>query len=190
MAKVRYQIILLIFFLSPVAGATEMLPYGVPFDSRSFLYLTPSHFLTSNSSFKSAFFSPSIFYPPLLELLKCSPMGSHLILFLFYILPHLIFLISNSLWSIGLFFARDFLSPVAGANVMLPDGVAFDSLSFLYVTPPRFFDLKFLMEYRPFFRPRFFILTDGMDGMGWMGWDGMDGLVRTCFCFTYFSKTT
>ena len=31
---------------------------------------------------------------------------------------------------------------------------------------------------------------DGMDGMGWMGWDGMDGLVRTCFCFTYFSKTT
>ena len=28
---------------------------------------------------------------------------------------------------------------------------------------------------------------DGMDGMGWMGWDG---LVRTCFCFTYFSKTT
>ena len=29
------------------------------------------------------------------------------------------------------------------------------------------------------------VLTDGMDG-----WDGMDGLVRTCFCFTYFSKTT
>ena len=55
---------------------------------------------------------------------------------------------------------------------MLPYGVPFESLSFLYSTPTHFFDFKFLMENRPFFRPRFFILTDGMDG--WMdGWDGM-----------------
>ena len=57
---------------------------------------------------------------------------------------------------------------------MLPDGVPFESLSFLYPPPTHFFDLKFPMENRPFFCPRFFILTDGMgwDGMDGMGWDG------------------
>ena len=62
---------------------------------------------------------------------------------------------------------------------MLPDGVPFESLSFLYSPPTHFFDFKFLMENRPFFRPRFFYF-DGWDGMGrdgmeWngMGWDGM-----------------
>ena len=59
---------------------------------------------------------------------------------------------------------------------MLPDGVLFESLSFLYPPVTHFFDLKFLMENRPFFRPRFFILTDGWDG--WMdGWIGLDGIL-------------
>ena len=52
---------------------------------------------------------------------------------------------------------RGNLSPVAGANEMLPYGVPFDSLSFLYLTPTHFFDLKFPIGNRPFFRPRFFI---------------------------------
>ena len=87
---------------------------------------------------------------------------------------------------LAFFFARDFLSPVAGATETLPNGVPFESLSFLYPPPTHFFDFKFLMENRPFFRPRFFILTDGMDGWmdGWMdgmGWDGMDG--RSTFFF-------
>ena len=48
------------------------------------------------------------FYPPLLELLKCSPMGSHLILFLFYITPNTLFLISKSPYSAGLFWSAEF----------------------------------------------------------------------------------
>ena len=160
-------------FLYPVAGATEMLPYGVPFES---LIIYIGGWVTT-------------------------------------------FLISNSLWRIGLFFPQNSLSPVAGATEMLPYGVPFESLSFLYSTPTHFFDFKFLMENRPFFRlrffitrcwsywnaphgfpfeslsflysppthffdfkflmenrpffrPRFFILTDGWDGWmdGWMGW--------------------
>ena len=67
---------------------------------------------------------------------------------------------------------------------MLPDGVPFESLSFLYSPPTHFFDFKFLMENRPFFRPRFFILTDGM------GWDGMDGRVGPLFFFAHILKTT
>ena len=54
--------------------------------------------------------------------------------------------------------------PVAGANVMLPYGVPFDSLSFLYVTPSHFFDLKITTCNRPFFRPRFCILTGDKGG--------------------------
>ena len=66
---------------------------------------------------------------------------------------------------------------------MLPYGVPFESLSFLYSPPTHFFDFKFLMENRPFFRPRFFILTDGTDGMDGMGWDGMGWDGRATFFF-------
>ena len=84
------------------------------------------------------------------------------------------------------FFPQDFLSSVAGATEMLLDGVPFESLSFLYPPPTHFFDLKFLMENRPFFRPRFFILTDGWDGM-----DGTDGrMVGPLFFFAHILKTT
>ena len=61
---------------------------------------------------------------------------------------------------------------------MLPYGVPFDSLSFLYLTSGHFFDFKNLLGLSLFLALRFFILTDdGMDG--WMGWmDGwMDGMV-------------
>ena len=86
-------------------------------------------------------------------------MGSHLSLFLFYILPQLIFLTSNSLWRIGLFFACDFLSPVAGANVMLPCGVPFESLYFLYLTLSSNFGSQILKRNLHFFSPPIFILT-------------------------------
>ena len=81
-----------------------MLPYGVPFDSLSFLYLTSGHFFDfKNQLGLLPFLTPPIFYPPLRELMKCSPMGSHLILFLFYIFPQVTFLISKSQYSHGLF---------------------------------------------------------------------------------------
>ena len=86
---------------------------------------------------------------------------------------------------------RGNLSHVAGANEMLPYGVPFDSLSFLYLTPTHFFDLKFPIGNRPFFRPRFFILTDGwMDGW-WMGDGRMDGQANSekIMYFQHFSKT-
>ena len=77
---------------------------------------------------KSTFLRPLIFLSPVAVATVMLPMGSHLSLFLFYILPQLIFLTSNSIWRIGLFFALDFLSPVAGATEMLPYGVPFESL--------------------------------------------------------------
>ena len=103
------------------------------------------------------------------------PTGSHLNLLLFILGGGTTFCISNSLWRIGLFFAQNVLSPVAGATEMLPYGVPIDSIN-IYIFPYKhFFDVKFLMENRPFFRSRFFILTDGM---GWMGWTG-----QSTFCF-------
>ena len=70
---------------------------------------------------------------------------------------------------------------------MLPYGVPFDSLSFLYLTSGHFFDFKNLLGLSRFLALRFFILTegwdgvDGMDGMG--GMDGMDGMVGQLFFF-------
>ena len=102
--------------LSPVAGANEMLPYGIPFDSLSFYILPQITFLISKSNYSHGLFlTPPIFYPPLRELMKCSPMGSHLILFLFYILPQVIFLISKSHYSGGLFWPRQFFKPRCGS---------------------------------------------------------------------------
>ena len=74
---------------------------------------------------------------------------------------------------------------------MLPYGVPFDSLSFLYLTLGHFFDFKILLGLSRFLGPRFFILTDdGMGWMGWMGWDGWDGWSVHFFFFAHFLKTT
>ena len=55
--------------LSPVAGANEMLPYGVPFDFLSFLYLTSGDFFDFKITLLPwPFLTPPIFYPPLREL--------------------------------------------------------------------------------------------------------------------------
>ena len=85
------------------------------------------------------------------------------------------------------FFALNFFSPVAGATVMLPQGVPFESL-IIYIYPNKhFFDLKFSNEIGRFFRPQFFILTDGM---GWMGWDGMGWWVSQLVFLAHIVKTT
>ena len=55
------------------------------------------------------------------------------------------------------FFFWNFLSPVAGANEMLPYGVPFDSLSFLYLPSGHFFDFKITLLPWPFLTPQFFI---------------------------------
>ena len=65
---------------------------------------------------------------------------------------------------------------------MLPYGVPFDSLSFLYLTLGHFFDFKNLMGLSRFLTPPIFYIDgwmDGMDGMDGMGW--MDG--RSTFFF-------
>ena len=87
-----------------------MLPKGVPFDSL-IIYIGGWGwtFLIFFPYGESAFFSTQNFLSPAAGATEMLPTGSHLSLFLFYILPQLIFLTSNSLWRIGLFFARDFL---------------------------------------------------------------------------------
>ena len=129
-------------------------------------------------------------------------MGSYLSLFLFYFSDRKSFLISKYYVKSAFLRPHIFLFPVAGATEMLPYGVPFESLSFLYSPPTHFFDFKFLMENRPFFakntnllaltnltynrysipsgsstdlhkEARSAVLTDGwMDG--WDGWDWME----------------
>ena len=64
---------------------------------------------------------------------------------------------------------------------MLPYGVPFDSLSFLYLTSGHFFDFKNLQGLSRFLALRFFILTEGWDGVD--GVDGVDGMVGQLFFF-------
>ena len=80
-------------------------------------------FLISNSLMKSAFFSPSIFYPPWRELLKCSPMGSHLSLFLFYILYYKHFFDFKFCNEIGLFLHAEFFIVTDGRDTIWLFGV-------------------------------------------------------------------
>ena len=61
---------------------------------------------------------------------------------------------------------------------MLPYGVPFDSLSFLYLTSGHFFDFEITLLPWPFLNPQIFYIDGRMDGMGW---DGMDG--RSTFFF-------
>ena len=121
-----YFFLLHCFSIIPRGGIIlQVIPYGVPIWSLSVLYLPPRKlFWFQILEWNRPFWILQIFYPPLRELLKCSPMGSHLSLFLFYILPQLIFLTSNSLWRIGLFFARDFLYWRMGWDGM--DGMGWD----------------------------------------------------------------
>ena len=65
---------------------------------------------------------------------------------------------------IGIDFARDFLSPVAGANGILPYGVRFEFRYFQYLLISSFFVSQTLQMKSPFFfSPAiFYILTDGM----------------------------
>ena len=79
-----------------MAGATVMLPYGVPFESLNIYIFPYKYFFDLKFSKEIGFFSLSIFYPPWRELLKCSPMGSHLSLLIFISSPTNTFLISNS----------------------------------------------------------------------------------------------
>ena len=55
------------------------------------------------------------FLSPVAGVMKCSPMGSHLILFLFYILPQVTFLTSKTYRVYRVFWPLNFLSHVAGA---------------------------------------------------------------------------
>ena len=58
---------------------------------------------------------------------------------------------------IGIDFARDFLSPVAGANGILPYGVRFEFRYFQYLLISSFFVSQTLQMKSPFFfHPRFF----------------------------------
>ena len=65
---------------------------------------------------------------------------------------------------------------------MLPYGVPFDSLSFLYPPSGHFFDFKNVLGLSRFLALRFFILTEGW--MGWMGWS------VNFFFFAHILKTT
>ena len=55
----------------PRCGSNEMLPYGVPFDSLSFLYLTSGHFFDFKITLLPwPFLTPPIFYHPEVGSLK------------------------------------------------------------------------------------------------------------------------
>ena len=61
--------------LFPGGGATEMLPYGVPFESLIFYILPYLHFLGFKlTGADRPFFSPSIFYPPWREPNEMAPL--------------------------------------------------------------------------------------------------------------------
>ena len=74
------------------------------------------------------------------------------------------------------------LSPVAGANEMLPYGVPFDSLSFLYLTPPQFFWFQKHLRGEAFFDPPDFLI--------WRVGRSVGCPVPPWFLFAYYSKTT
>merc|ERR1712212_1429353 len=104
--------------------------------------------------------------------MQCSPMGSHLILFLFYIFPQVTFLTLKFYWVYRVFWPSDFLSPVAGAMQCSPMGSHLILFLFYIFPQVTFLSSKSYWVYRVFLALQFFILTDGMDGWmdGWMGW--------------------
>ena len=105
-----------------------------------------------------------------------SPMVQFESLFFFIDYPRESFLGSKS--HFVFLFHQNFLFPVARANVMLSYGVPFYSISFLYVTPSHFFDLKITTCNRPFFSSSILYIDV------WMGW-----MVGTLFFFEpYFLK--
>ena len=162
-----------------------MLPYGVPFESLYFLYLTLSELFWFQIPYgESAFFVALDFLSPVVGATVMLPMGSHLSLFSFYILPQLSFLTSNSLWRIRLFFACDFLSPAAGATEMLPTGSHL-SLFLFYILPQLIFlTSNSLWRIGLFFARDFLYWRMGRTD-GWM-----DGRSVHFFFFAHILKTT
>ena len=120
-------------------------------------------FLISKSPFLGGVFFSEIFYPPLRELCNAPLWGPIWFSFFFISSLRSLFWVQNPIKFIAFFdlpifyhpeggpikdpygfpnWDLSYLSPVAGANVMLPYGVPFDSLSFLYLTSGHFFDFK------------------------------------------------
>ena len=78
----------LFLFYPPEVGATVMLPYGVPFESLSLLYLTLSEVFSPSICTKYLLiFDPAIFYPPEVGATVMPPYGVPFESLLFYILP-------------------------------------------------------------------------------------------------------
>ena len=81
-----------------------MLPYGVPFESTSLLYLTLSDFFYLQfTSVVCSFLTPPIFYLPEGDPQKGPTKGYQFDLFLFYIFPSEFFFNFNFELVIGLF---------------------------------------------------------------------------------------
>ena len=121
----------------------------------------------------------SIFYPRWRDHPSGDPLrGPNLISFGLISSPKETFLILNYYLKSAFLDSKNILSPVAGATEMLPYGVPFESLSFLYPPPNSFFLLQIPYGESAFFLPAIFYIDgwdgwDEWDGMGWMGWGGM-----------------
>ena len=84
-------------------------------------------------------------------------MGSHLILFLFYILPQKFFFDLKFEPGNRPFFRPRFFIPRGGISSGIPYGVPFDSLSFLYLTPNTLFLISIYPGILAIFDPRDFL---------------------------------
>ena len=118
-------------FLSPVAGATVMLPQGVPFESLNIYIFLYKYFFNLKISYEIGLFLQQFLFSLVAGATVMLPYGVPFESLNIYILPYKnTFLIWNSQIKSAFFFARNFLSPVAGATVMLPYGVIHHTLSF------------------------------------------------------------
>jgi len=98
---------------------------------------------------------------PVAVAMKCSPMGSHLILSFFFIsYLRSLFWFQNHTIPMA-FFDPQFFIPRCGSYEMLPYGVTFDSLSFLYLTSGHFFDFKITLFPWPILTPSIFLSPGG-----------------------------
>ena len=94
--------------------------------------------------------------------------------FFFISYPISVFLISKTPTRRGLFWPLQFFIPRCGSYAMLPYGVPFDSLSFLYLPSSHFFEFKILLGLSRFLARRFFITRRGgpiKDPYGFPIWD-------------------
>ena len=151
-----------------------MLPYGVPFDSLSFLYFTSGHFFDLKILLGlSRFLGPRFFIP------RC---GSYVMLpygvpfdslsFLYLTSGH--FFDLKILLGLSRFLGPRFFITRGWPSLVAPKGYHFDLFQ-TYISLAIFFlSSKSYWVYRVFWPLQFFILTD--DGM-----DGVDGMVGPLF---------